>query len=113
MNNICEQVQKLCKLMTCVANSVKLAEEQQQQLQGPNSSDPPKRLLGAVMSACMNSSTPPVVRAVSTVRQAFARAHKDDDDKAWSGAVHCSVTGALLEDSCVEVRASCKVGSFQ
>lgn len=65
--------------------------------------------LGVAMSACMNSSTPPVVRAVSAVKQVFARVHHKDNEN-WSGVVQCSITGAVLEDSCVEVRASCKVG---
>ena len=85
------KVQKLGKMMACVVNSVKLAEEQ----------DGGGLMLGSALSACMNSSTPPVSRPVASVRQALARCLVD-------GPVQCGVTGAVLEDQCIEVRASSK-----
>jgi hypothetical protein len=88
------QVQKLGKMMTCVANSVKIAEEQQKLQDVPNN-------LGNALSACMNSSTPPVTRQVSALRPVFARCSATTSVGSSPAAVvvRCSITGAVLEVS--------------
>ena len=97
-SSICK-VQKLSKMMVCVVNSVKMAEQAAGQQQNN---------LGVVLSACLNSSTPPVSRQVNAVRQVLARCGTASPCSVETGVVRCSITGSPLEDQCIEVRAASK-----
>ena len=113
-SSICK-VQKLSKLMVCVLNSLKLADAECSR-RGENadpsaSSSYPS--LGLAMGSCVNSSTPPVVRQVNAVRAAFARCCQRVEPVGGGVVVRCCVTGAVLDDQCVEVRACSKVSQHQ
>ena len=110
-SSICK-MQKLGKLMVCVINALKLADASSDKKKGGSGgvggSQQPFSL-GLAMGSCANSSTPPVVRQVNAVRPAFARCCQGaEPGSVGNVVVRCCVTGVVLEDQCVEVRACSK-----
>ena len=106
---------KIMKMMSCVVNSVKVAEQQQQLKKKASSSSTSVAAgsgLAHALRACVNSSVPPLMRTAGAVRQAVARCQQQQQQqpKNEGAVVHCCITGAALEDQCIEVRAASKGG---
>ena len=111
------KVQKLSKMLTCMLGTVKVAEKLHQQKMLAAAGDKNSKEEGLLpvglanaLHACMNSSSPPVLKRVETVWQSMLKQQQQQQISSKSSSssrtVRCCISNVVLEDDCLEVRAS-------